>query len=331
MGVGKIRWKKFAYWMLAVLLYYCWFQAFYNSIRFGSAFPYPNITVLCIGIAYNLPPLLAVCVLNYLIVFKLVKIQNLTLKVLGDAAFSTLAFVGVNLIFQFVLTLTGIKPKIDWAGTMLNDILILLCLEMVNYHKKLIKSLKENDRDQKRILHYKYDALKSQINPHFLFNALNQLHSLVNIDPMKSQVFIRELARMYRYVMAKHGCATVEVAEEFVFLESYISVLKMRYNHKFDVIISGNPPEGKYIIPFSLQLLIENVTKHNVISTSSPVIVTIIISEDLIEITNPIHPRPSESVSKIGLRYLTELYSARNGNFRIVNDGKTFTAYVPYI
>ncbi len=202
---------------------------------------------------------------------------------------------------------------------------------MVSYHKRLIDSLKENDRAQKRILHYKYDALKSQINPHFLFNALNQLHSLVNINPMKSQVFIRELARMYRYIMAKHECATVEVAEEFLFLESYISVLKMRYNDKFNVVISGTPPEGKFIIPFSLQLLIENVTKHNVISTAYPIVVAIIISENGIEITNPIRPRTSESVSKIGLRYLTELYSARNGDFRIVNDGKTFTAYVPYI
>lgn len=131
--------------------------------------------------------------------------------------------------------------------------------------------------------------------------------------------------------MAKHGCATVEVTEEFLFLESYISLLKMRYNDKFDVIISGTPPEGKFIIPFSLQLLIENVTKHNVISTASPMVVSIIISENRIEITNPLRPRTSESVSTIGLRYLTELYSARNGDFRIVNDGKTFTAYVPYI
>lgn len=320
-------------WGAAILGYYFWFQALYNSIRFGSMFPYADVSSTLTGFAYNLPPILTVFLLNILIVFKIVKIRNMTLKVLCDVVLSALAMMGVNFLYTAVLILLGRNANVDWSGTILNDIIILLAVEMVYYYKRLINSHKETEEAQKRALQYQYDSLKSQINPHFLFNALNILHSLVSIDPLKSQVFIRELARMYRYIMAKQNCVTVTVNEEFAFLDSYISVLKMRYNNKFDVEIKGDMTEvgDKYLIPFTMQLLLENVTKHNVISTNSPMIVSIIISNDGIEIINPIRPRPSESVSRIGLRYLTKLYSTHHGDFRTDNDGKTFTAHIPYI
>lgn len=324
--------KSAFHWSIAILGYYFWFQALYNSIRYGSIFPYTSVSDTFVWIAYNLPPVLLVFLLNILIVFKIVRIENVKLKVVCDSFLSAIAFIGVNMIFVLAMMLIHKKPKIDWSGTMLNDIIILLAVEMVYYYKSLIKSLKKTEEAQKRALQFQYDALKSQINPHFLFNSLNLLHSLVSIDPLKSQVFIRELARMYRYIMAKQNCMTVGVEEEFAFLESYISVLKMRYNNKLKVEIKGEIPEDeRYIIPFTLQLLMENVTKHNVISANNPMVVTIIVSEKGIKISNPIYPRPSESVSRIGLRYLTQLYSSRQGEFRTENDGETFTAYIPYI
>lgn len=330
--MNRAKIKSGLRWGIGIVGYYLWFQAFYNSIRFGSMFYYESLANALIGFLYNFPPVLTVFLLNILIVFKLVKVRNMTFKVLGDLVLSAVAMLTVNLLFEGLMMLMGKNANVDWTGTMLNDIIIFLAVEMVYYYNRLINSRKETEEAQKRALQYQYDALKSQINPHFLFNALNLLHSLVNIDPMKSQVFIRELARMYRYIMAKQNCMTVTVEEEFAFLESYISVLKMRYNNKLEVRIIGSlPEEERYIIPFTMQLLIENVTKHNVISTTSPMTVSIIISEKGIEISNPIRPRPSESVSRIGLRYLTKLYATRHGEFRTENDGERFTAYIPYI
>ena len=202
---------------------------------------------------------------------------------------------------------------------------------MVYYFTRLSRSRQETEEARLKAVQYQYDALKAQINPHFLFNSLNLLYSLVSIDTVKSRLFIRELSRMYRYIMAQQNCSSVSVAEEFAFLSSYISVLEMRYNNKLSVNIQGEPSSEKRIIPFTMQLLIENVTKHNAITARSPMRVTIIISEEEIIVMNPLFPRETESVSHIGLRYLSQLYATQNRHFNTQKTDTSFTAHVPYL
>ena len=105
----------------------------------------------------------------------------------------------------------------------------------------------------------------------------------------------------------------------------------MRYNNKFRVSIHGEPDADRYLIPFTMQLLIENVTKHNAITAKSPMDVSIDISDDEIIISNPIYPRETESVSHIGQRYLTQLYASQGKEFHVEKRDGRFTAYVPLI
>lgn len=299
-------------------------------MRFGNVLPYTDLRDMMTGVTYNFPPILAVFLLNLLIVFRLVRIRDLKLKICADVALSIAAACLVNWLYLFILGVFR-GAVVDWAGTILNDIIILLGVEMVYYFTRLSKARQETEEARLQAIQYKYDALKSQINPHFLFNSLNLLYSLVSIDTVRSKRFIRELSRMYRYIMSQQNRERVSVAEEFDFLASYVSVLEMRYNNKFRVSIHGEPDADRYLIPFTMQLLIENVTKHNAITAKSPMDVSIDISENEITISNPIYPRETESVSHIGLRYLTQLYASQDKEFHVEKRDGRFTAFVPYI
>lgn len=310
--------------------YYVWFQAFYNAMRFGKVFPYTGFVDMMTGVSYNFPSILIFFLVNILIVFRLVRIRDLKVKISIDAALSIFAACLDNWLY---LLINGAfrEAVVDWAGTILNDIIILLGVEMVYYFTRLSKARQETEEARMQVIQYKYDALKSQINPHFLFNSLNLLYSLVSIDTVRSKRFIRELSRMYRYIMSQQNRERVSVAEEFDFLASYVSVLEMRYNNKFRVSIHGEPDADRYLIPFTMQLLIENVTKHNAITAKSPMDVSIDISDDEIIISNPIYPRETESVSHIGQRYLTQLYASQGKEFHVEKRDGRFTAYVPLI
>ncbi len=317
-------------WAAAIIGYYIWFQTFYNAMRYQSVFPYSDVYDMLTGVAYNLPPILLVFLSNLFIVFRLVRINDLKGKICIDLLLSLMASLLCNWLY-IVVASTFKVAYIDWAGTILNDIIILMGVEMVYYFTRLSRSRQETEEARLKAVQYQYDALKAQINPHFLFNSLNLLYSLVSIDTVKSRLFIRELSRMYRYIMAQQNCSSVSVAEEFAFLSSYISVLEMRYNNKLSVNIQGEPSSEKRIIPFTMQLLIENVTKHNAITARSPMRVTIIISEEEIIVMNPLFPRETESVSHIGLRYLSQLYATQNRHFNTQKTDTSFTAHVPYL
>lgn len=324
------KWKALLQWGIAIVGYYVWFQAFYNSMRYSNVFPYTGFVDMLTSVSYNFPSILVIFLFNIFVVLKLVRIRDLKVKICVDIAISIAGASLYNLLYLVILRVFR-DPVVDWAGTILNDILILMGVEMVYYFTRLSKARQETEEAHLQAMQYKYDALKSQINPHFLFNSLNLLYSLVSIDTVRSKQFIRELSRMYRYIMAQQNRKCVSLAEEFDFLSSFVSVLEMRYNNKFKVTIKGQPAYDRYIIPFTMQLLIENVTKHNAITAKSPMTVTIDITDEEIIISNPIYPRETESVSHIGLRYISQLYASHGKKFRVEKDDNKFTAYVPIL
>lgn len=316
------------WWGLAIVGYYCWFQTFYNVVRFYTPLPYNDLPGMLWGIAYNFPPILLIFVWNLVVVFRLVRMGNLKLKMLTDGLLSAVGLVAVNVGF---LKITGMDAHVDWAGAVLNDVIILMIAEVVYYFQNLSRSIKETEEARLVATQYRYDALKAQINPHFLFNSLNLLYSLVSVDAAKAKEFIGELSRMYRYIMAQHGQESVSVSEEFSFLASYAAVLNMRYGQKFSVNIVGTPAPGKLIIPFTMQLLLENVTKHNAITAHTPMQVSIVITDEEITIANPIRPKETQQASHFGLQYLKQLYMAHGKCFHVERTPDTFTAHIPYL
>lgn len=143
---------------------------------------------------------------------------------------------------------------------------------------------------------------------------------------------------MYRYIMIQHERQRVTVAEELRLVGFYTEVLKMRFVDQLEVAIireKGIDPETnkKQIIPFSIQMLLENATKHNVIRAGCPMRIEIRLLPDGIRVTNPIRSKQVLPPSGIGLSlgYLKKLYSYYNKDFKVENDGKTFTVFAPYL
>jgi sensor histidine kinase YesM len=116
-----------------------------------------------------------------------------------------------------------------------------------------------------------FDALKNQLDPHFLFNSLNVLSSLIDENPRQAQKFTSGLSKVYRYVLEQKNKELVTVDEELKFAKTYMSLLKMRFEDSiiFEAPETASNPESK-VVPLSLQLLLENAVKHNMVTPSKP-------------------------------------------------------------
>lgn len=122
----------------------------------------------------------------------------------------------------------------------------------------------------------RFDLLKNQINPHFLFNSLNVLSSLIGEDPVKAEQFTNELSKVYRYLMQRSNEELVPLSSELRFIESYAHLLQTRYGDSFQLVVEVD--EGfndDYLPALTLQLLVENAVKHNVVSREQPLTVYI--------------------------------------------------------
>lgn len=328
----RIRTKDIVVYLLGVFLYYAWFQTFYNMVAFKSVFPYAGFHDMLEGIRHNLLPIALISVLNTLVVFKATCRMNATLKIVADVCLSLVLVTAVNLCYIYISTLCGGGGFVDWAGTMLNSIMLLLINEVAYYVWNYRNSARRAEKAQRLAIQLRYDVLKAQVNPHFLFNSLNILYSLTVIDIEKSREFIMSLSKTYRYIMSQQGLEHVLLTEELKFLHSYVDVLKIRYYNCFSVEITGEELAGtKRIVPYSMQLLIENVTKHNVIQAGHPMTVSIRITADCVVVSNPIRRKSSVSSSGIGLHYLAELYGLHGRQFSYTDDGSVFTVCLPYL
>jgi two-component system LytT family sensor kinase len=168
------------------------------------------------------------------------------------------------------------------------------------------------ERLEKENVQAQFAALKSQVNPHFLFNSLSILSSLIHVDAELSEKFIDQLSRAYRYILEQKDNERVLLKTELEFIQAYRFLLNIRFENKFDVII--NVPEvdqTRYsIAPLTLQLLVENAVKHNRMSAKEPLQVQIQLEDDNLVVRNNLQPRPqSENSTGVGLQNIITRYT----------------------
>jgi hypothetical protein len=182
-----------------------------------------------------------------------------------------------------------------------------------------------------------FNALKNQISPHFLFNSLSILSSLVHVDANLSEKFIDQLSKAYRYILEQQDNDTVYLKTELEFIESYAFLLKIRFENKFDVkiFITEQEAEKYRVAPLTLQLLIENCVKHNRMSEKEPLTVTILRKDDYLVVRNPIRPRSEiERITStgIGLANIKNRYQLLTKSpVQIDRDEELFTVKIPLI
>lgn len=193
----------------------------------------------------------------------------------------------------------------------------------------------ENEQLKSENLQNRYDVLLSQINPHFFFNSLNSLASLVRDNRTDNALkYIDELSNTYRYAIQSSGKGLVSVSEELESVKAFCYLLQIRFEEKLFVDIDIEPDAMKMMLPvLSLQPLIENVIKHNVISSGSPLTITITGNREGISVINPVRLRKDiVEKSGTGLANLGTRYKLMTGRDIIIDSGsEIFSVTLPLI
>lgn len=199
-------------------------------------------------------------------------------------------------------------------------------IELEKLNNELKKRVKDSSRRlteaqtqlinlQKENLQSQYEVLKQQVNPHFLFNSLNVLTSLIKIEPDLAEKFSEQLSKVYRYVLENKDNELVDLNTELNFLEAYIFLLNIRFMDKLEVRVNiSESRRYDKIIPLAMQLLIENAIKHNIMSRSNPLLIDIFIDDsNYLNVINNLQKRPSMVVSTgIGLKNILNRYQLLN-------------------
>ncbi len=199
---------------------------------------------------------------------------------------------------------------------------------------KLSETAIESERYKKESAEAQYQNLTSRLNPHFLFNSLNTLTTVVEEDPKKAVNYIRELSVVYRYVLNSQKLTWADLTAELKFTQSYILLLKMRFEDNLKVEVDICDRYNHYhILAMTLQLLIENAVKHNEISNTHPLSIRIYCDEEQLVVTNNKKSRKiMPSTTKVGLHNISERYRMLVGKEVIIEDsGNSFTVKIPLI
>jgi LytS/YehU family sensor histidine kinase len=195
------------------------------------------------------------------------------------------------------------------------------------------QSAVEAERYQKQSMEATYENLKSQVNPHFLFNSLNALTNLVYEDQDKAAKFIKQLSEVYRYVLDTRDKEVVDLSEELKFLEAYVYLQQIRFGEKLSVNLKVDSVQSM-VAPLAIQMLFENAIKHNEISEENPLTISIYAKDNFIVIENNLQPKSliGQASSGLGLENIKKRYEFLTEKpVDIIKDDSLFQVKLPLI
>ena len=218
-------------------------------------------------------------------------------------------------------------------GTLVS--IILLAVEIgAQFFRKWKRSLVEVEKYKAQSLQAQLQNLKDQINPHFMFNNLSVLSSLVYKDQDKAVDFINQLSKVYRYLLDSHNCEMVRLEEELSFVRSYTYLLQIRFDRNLSVNFDISESSKHLLLPpMALQILVENAIKHNEVSEQLPLRIQIRSSDSTLEVSNNLQLRSSgENGSKNGLKNIRGRYTFfTTREIEIQETTAAFTVRIPLL
>ena len=283
---------------------------------------------LSVSLLINLPVCMFIGGVDFLFIRAMSSssVRNNALRLIIDMVVTTLLCVciitGLNFIFTDFTFTDLIKsglPAIPW-----NWVATLL-IELFFYNNRQ----QEVEREKAK---YQLEALRNQINPHFLFNSLNVLASLAYTDGEKANLFTKRLSAVYRYLLSNNSNQTVPIGDELEFVNKYIYLIRARFGESVKVDISDlrNSSSG-HIIPVSIQMLVENAIKHNVCTVQSPLKIRITIDDRHISVSNNLQLRSMSAKSGIGLRNIERQYALQNKSIAVSRTPSVFSVTLPVL
>lgn len=279
------------------------------------------ITRVTIGTSFSFVFALLLVFLDLQIINNLDKLfplpQKLIARIPAELVLSVLAG---SIIGSLVTFIAGtLMPYVD--GLLKNiinnslitsviNIIMISVIEAILWFKRGQESLIKSEKLEKENSQIRYETLKNQLNPHFLFNSLNVLSSLIKKDSDKAQDFVDEFSSVYRYTLDVIDRPVIDLREELDFAKSFLFLQKIRFENAVDMEINVDASILEYLVPpLAVQTLLENAFKHNKASVDSPLRIIIYNEENILVVSNNLQPKIKGADSKgIGLNNLRKRY-----------------------
>ena len=220
------------------------------------------------------------------------------------------------------------------ATSLIAQITVYCIVYMINYAMSARNEMQE-EREKANMAQYRYIKLKHQVNPHFLFNSLNILDCLICEEKTeRASSYTHKLAGIYRYMIKSEDEMVVPLRDELEFVRLYVDLLKERFPSGFEVRLEV-PEESmnRFVLTCSLQLLLENATKHNAVSMDNVLTISIKASGDSITVTNNIVPKVTRTASTgLGQNYIRQMYKDLTGKqIEIVKTEESYSVTLPLL
>ena len=290
----------------------------FDMIRKVMTSPLSLITLICVNIVF---------------------IKSMTTRSADSSRISTISlyigfFVLAILLETFLVGQEGDNFILLLLISVFTQITVYCLVYIINYAISAQLEM-QAEREKANLAQYRYIKLKRQVNPHFLFNSLNVLDCIICEEKSEqASLYTHKLAGIYRYIIKSENEEVVPLRDELVFVQLYIDLMKLRFPEGFDVKI--NVPEeymARFVLPCSIQLLIENATKHNAVHADNPLLIKIEIIEDTIHVSNNIVPRVTVSPSTgLGQQYISHMYKDLSGKpVEIVKNEEYYCVILPLL
>ncbi|WP_266364774.1 sensor histidine kinase [Tellurirhabdus rosea] len=211
---------------------------------------------------------------------------------------------------------------------------VIITYEGMDTYRYWMQSRREVDTLSKAQLQAQFDALRQQVNPHFLFNSLNSLISLIDENPRQAGIYAEELSSVYRYLLRSNEAPLVPLSTELDFVTSYYHLLKTRHGDAIQLVTRILPGmEERQLPPLTLQLLIENAVKHNVVLPEQPLTILLATDGPQLVVSNNLQRKPSRTLSNgVGLSNILTKYQMLGQPAPVIEDnGREFRVRLPLV
>jgi sensor histidine kinase YesM len=280
----------------------------------------------------------------------LYSIRKYNVELYDDYFRIVLTYLILNILFSYAVSSLALygwywlsrETEVNHSSILLASVLVVISVIFINNIFEIILLRKEMEFNRMRAqkmeiakVEAELEALKSQIDPHFIFNSLNTLSYLITREPQSAKLYNDTLAKVYRYILSNKEKDLVLLKEELEFISNYFYLLKIRFSDAVNMVIEiiDLNSEDYLIPPISLQTLVENAIKHNEFNEGDPLDIKIAISSNYVVIRNPVRPKEASAPSnKIGLNNLDNRYKLiTRRNIVIENNFKYFTVRLPIL
>ena len=266
--------------------------------------------------------------------------KRLWIGAIGSFVLTIITFGLLRFLIYYYFTGNSFSKFVaqETADSYIIALIITLIASLFTHAFYFYRALQKREVKQQKIIartaSASFDALKNQLDPHFLFNSLNVLTSLIEEDPHQAQKFTTSLSKVYRYVLEQKNKDLVSVDEELDFARTYVRLLKMRFEDSivFEIPDKASHPDLK-IVPLSLQLLLENAVKHNVVTASRPLHIKVFEENGVLTVSNNLQAKEVvKKSSGVGLQNIKQRYSILTDRaMHIEKTGTDFSVHLPML